>query len=315
MQQLAADVDVGAEVMVATPGLDPATVDPTTAQVAYDNSVVPAGQATVTFAADGTAASVANNSQIGWEQGDNLYLYVEAKAASAGDVQALVDQVNKNAADIAALQAGGGTGGIGEAPTDGDLYARASSAWVPVRPPLPDQTHTYGLTAAGARSTKAVDLQWSQAVPAGGGEVAGDLKVTGSMEVDGDFTMKGPWLTLAEAGAPAAIFINGAPGNYGAIVGQTGGVDRWRVYVCDYTAELGNNVGSDFRLIGFDDGGAQLGEWLHVERANGRAHFGGDVAVAGDLQVQTINGNPAAAMLERIAKLEQEVQELRNKRK
>jgi hypothetical protein len=316
MQQLAADVDVDESVMVATPGLEGATVDPTTAQVAYEGRVVPAGQMTVEFAADGTSASVTNKSQVGWEQGDSLYLYVEAQTATAGDVQALVDQVNKNTQDIADLQAAPPSGGgVGEAPQDGDLYARSNSQWLPVRPPLPDQTNTYGLTAAGARSTKVVDLQWSQAIPTSGGTVVGPLTVNGSMTVDGDFTMTGPWLVLSETNTPAAIFLSGGAGNYAAVIGQTAGVDRWRVYMGDYHPEQGNNTGSDFRLMGFDDGGASLGEWLHIERATGRSHFATDVAIGGDLQVQTINGNPAVAVFERLANLEKEVQELRNKRK
>ena len=51
----------------------------------------------------------------------------------------------------------------------------------------------------------------------------------------------------------------------------TGGVDRWRLDVTDN--ETGSNAGSNFYLVGCDDTGALLNNWLFIERRTGEVSF------------------------------------------
>jgi hypothetical protein len=229
------DVQPQATAQVATPGLDMSAMDPATAQLALDGFVLVVGtDASVTF--DGANATVTNLSAEVWEAGQNLYVYVAAQADAGG--------------------------GIPEAPADGNVYARQGGAWVPVRPPIPDPTQTYGLTGTGVKGT-AADLQWSAAVPAAGGSVNGDLEINGA------------WLQVRSTPNNAAIvYVNGGPpGMPALLIGRIADVDMWRIYL----AAMGPP--SDFHLVAMDDTGTVETEALNIERATGNLTLNAGVAV------------------------------------
>lgn len=69
----------------------------------------------------------------------------------------------------------------------------------------------------------------------------------------------GASLTLGKAASGAGNFIQSA----------TAGVNRWRMFLGDATAEAGANSGSNFSILRMSDAGASLGTALSIDRATG----------------------------------------------
>jgi hypothetical protein len=117
-------------------------------------------------------------------------------------------------------------------------------------------------------------LAWQQAA----GSVA-DLDAA-YVNVTGD-TMTGN-LTINQAVNNPAIFALSSSGTgVNAIIGaRNAGQQRWAMYLGNQAAETGGNVGSDFGLNRIDDAGTTvLGTALTINRASGRADFGGNLSL------------------------------------
>jgi hypothetical protein len=110
-----------------------------------------------------------------------------------------------------------------------------------------------------------------QAYPITGGVLTGNVTIQKS----------NPILTLWKA----------ASGEQAAIEGKrSGGAGsmRWRLLLGDETNEPGSgNIGSDFRLDNYNDGGTFVGSPFSIGRATGNALFGANVQITGQL---TANG-------------------------
>lgn len=106
-----------------------------------------------------------------------------------------------------------------------------------------------------------------------------ELQVTGDLAVVGDFDIN----QVGES-ASAWLDIRRDAGYVGSIRWQTGGVNRFSLYV-DNVAESGSDVGSDLHLWCNGDAGGSLVEVLKVTRASGDAVFGAKLTSTGDFDV------------------------------
>lgn len=115
--------------------------------------------------------------------------------------------------------------------------------------------------------------------------------------------------------ATPAIMLNRssvAPAN---IIGQSNGLNRWRLILGDGTAETGANAGSNLAFVNYDDVGGQITAPLNINRATGATTLASTVAstspttgaltVTGGLGVGgavnlgstlTLSANPTAAL-------------------
>jgi hypothetical protein len=75
-------------------------------------------------------------------------------------------------------------------------------------------------------------------------------------------------VTVAKAN-PALILDKAASGQAARVFGRTSNANRWAVELGDATAEGGGNVGSDFVIRRYDNGGAVLGAPVIITRASG----------------------------------------------
>lgn len=93
-------------------------------------------------------------------------------------------------------------------------------------------------------------------------------------------TLTGVLNVSPPAGNASIINLNKpSSGQYNILRGSTNGNRRWEVVVGDFSAELGNNAGSNFSINGFDDtGNTNLGQYFQLNRANGSASFIASVA-------------------------------------
>lgn len=102
----------------------------------------------------------------------------------------------------------------------------------------------------------------------------------------GSAVFQGPTQILAPFGNTPALGLVKYPSNgVAAIVGQAStGLPRWQLYLGDYSAELGGNLGSNFRIDRFNDDGSLNGvSPLLINRASGLATFGYGVTITGNL--------------------------------
>jgi len=152
---------------------------------------------------------------------------------------------------------------IGEAPNDGQQYARKNLGWTVVVSggggiaEAPVDTKTY------ARKDAAwVDITASLAtnyLPLTGGTLSGDLlisKASPAFELNASAAGQGRW-----------------------IVSRTGSLARWSIEFGSSAAESGGNAGSDFGLNRYNDAGTYLSTPLIITRNTGDAQFTGDITV------------------------------------
>ena len=121
-------------------------------------------------------------------------------------------------------------------------------------------------------------------------------------------TMTGD-LTLAGASGGALLLNKAAAGaTQNSIFGRRGGQDRWRLDLGESTAEAAGNVGSDYRLLSFDNAGAYLKVVYSISRADGTWVHHGNGTVVGTLNVNggvtvtglTVNGVASVSSLNAI---------------
>jgi hypothetical protein len=103
-------------------------------------------------------------------------------------------------------------------------------------------------------------------VPTSGGNILGNLSVSGILTVLGSNSLVLNALTQ---------------GQQRAILAQTNGASRWQLILADGAAEGGANSGSNFTLNAIADGGSVLRAALTIARDTGVATFGGPVTLAG----------------------------------
>lgn len=99
-------------------------------------------------------------------------------------------------------------------------------------------------------------------------------------------------LTVSSTTGGVAANLTGLAATHRAILGQTGGVTRWRLSLGDSSAESGSNAGSNCVLARYTDAGAFIDAPIQVNRATGQTALtslavGGLSVVAGN---SAING-------------------------
>lgn len=80
-------------------------------------------------------------------------------------------------------------------------------------------------------------------------------------------------ITVGVTPGVTALALNGAQGSWRSVSGQTNGSARWQMYLGDFGAELGGNLGSNFRLSSYADDGSALASPLIINRQTGQATF------------------------------------------
>jgi hypothetical protein len=98
------------------------------------------------------------------------------------------------------------------------------------------------------------------------------------VELAGD-TMTGD-LTIAKTN-PKLYLNKAASGQDASLIGTTGGSARWGISLGGITSEAGANVGSDFGITRYNDGGVAADSPLTINRATGAAAFLSMVTGAG----------------------------------
>jgi hypothetical protein len=217
-----------------------------------------------------------------------------------------------DAIDAQVAFASANTGGIGDAPADGNLYARENNAWAVVPPPTgvpeaPTTGQTFGRNNA----------QWVQIQPSivseapldglqyarqsGAWAAIGAAEATGVEEAPNNGVsyvrnseawtpLGGPYLPTTGGTVTGPVFIQGSnmlalTGAVGAIRSVLGGTGvgtisyRWSLTLGDQTAESGSNAGSNFSLTPISDAGSFLPVALSINRATGAATFGNQVTI------------------------------------
>jgi hypothetical protein len=159
----------------------------------------------------------------------------------------------------------GFTGGIPEAPLDGQTYGRKSAAWAVVLGK--QEVYVQPGEPAGAPALRDVlwvdtdeDIPWGQYLPLSGGTLTGPLTILRTTPVD------------------AYLSLNGPAGTVRAIYWGTGASTRWGMWASS-DAETGTNAGSTFTISRFNDAGAWLGDAVLVNRANGATTIQGLLSV------------------------------------
>jgi len=216
---------------------------------------------------------------------------------------------------------------IGEAPTDGQTYARLNNGWTPISAGGPSYMPQTGGVFSGnisvakvqpainVNSVAANDSAWfgyqrngtdrwraeMNTAPEGGANAGANYAVTrysdagvvidSPLVIDrasGVTTFKSVWIN--DAAPTFRIYKN--PGNDAAISGfnRIDNKRRWRLVLGDSTAEAGSNAGSDFRIDAYSDADSQLTTPLLIARATGNATF------AGNVTVKRATGNVALAV-------------------
>lgn len=205
------------------------------------------------------------------------------------------------------------TGGLADAPADGNLYGRENNAWSPVPPPTgvpeaPTNGQVFGR----------LNAQWVQIPPSPLTDAPTDGQVYGRQT--GNWVAVGAsagggipeapnngvsYVRNSETWLPAAylpltggsisgvltvqgsnsMVLNAAGGNQRSILGMTSNIARWVLTLGDGTTEGLNNTGSNFSLTAYSTTGAFLGNWLTISRATGATTLAGPVTANAGLAV------------------------------
>jgi hypothetical protein len=88
----------------------------------------------------------------------------------------------------------------------------------------------------------------------------------------------------------ASLIINTLVGNARNLAGQSGGINRWVMYLGAGGAEGGSNTGADFRIDRFSDAGTQIDSPLAITRSTGNVTIPNNLTVSGIINgFQSIN--------------------------
>lgn len=115
---------------------------------------------------------------------------------------------------------------------------------------------------------------------------------TGAVTLTGDLTLSksDAKLTVDSTANDGYANIQALANKYAGVIVRTGSSPRWGIVKSNY-GEPGSNVGSDLLITGYSDAGSSLGNWLTIERANGKVTLNGALALSGS-QHTIKNGTP-----------------------
>ena len=108
-------------------------------------------------------------------------------------------------------------------------------------------------------------------ISGGGGGGNNIYNTSDTLTANRTLTNGGFSLTFTGAANPFLLNLDANTNVRRRLAYTTGGVDRWRLDVTDN--ETGSNAGSNFYLVGCDDTGALLNNWLYIERRTGEVSF------------------------------------------
>lgn len=93
---------------------------------------------------------------------------------------------------------------------------------------------------------------------------------TGAWTISGVVTFSNSIVdpAIGDGTAAASIFLNGAAGTARSLWLQSGGVNRFRMFL-NTSAESGSDAGSTLSWQGYSDAGVSLGTYMSINRANG----------------------------------------------
>jgi hypothetical protein len=222
-----------------------------------------------------------------------------------------LDAIDTQVATIASQ-----TGGLADAPADGNLYARENNGWAVVPPPTgvpeaPTNGEVFGR----------LNAQWVQIPPSPLTDAPKDGVIYGRQSgfwvgvADSTNTVEeapnngtsfvrnseawvplgGPYLPLTGGtvvsltvgqvltvlGSNSMVLNAVTTGQQRAILAQQNGVSRWQMILADQSPETGSNAGSNFGLYPLSDTGSMLSMALSINRATSQATFGAPMTVMG----------------------------------
>lgn len=98
--------------------------------------------------------------------------------------------------------------------------------------------------------------------------------------IGGTTPAAGTFTGLTVTATQPNLNISGTVGNARSVYYQTSGTNRW-VFYTDASAESGSNVGSNFHIGAYADGGTYLNNYVSITRSNGNVNFSGTVSKGG----------------------------------
>lgn len=159
----------------------------------------------------------------------------------------------------------GDTGGIGEAPTDGQTYGRKNSAWNVV---VSGGGAASSITFTPAGNIAATNVQAAIAeVDTEKVAKAGDT-MTGNLQIN--------------KANPSLVLQKLAAGQANQLAGYNGANPRWSLALGDSSAEGGSNAGSNFALYRYTDAGGLIDTPLTIARTNGGVTLTGALTLPAD---------------------------------
>jgi hypothetical protein len=159
----------------------------------------------------------------------------------------------------------GDTGGIGEAPTDGQTYGRQNAAW--------------NIVVSGGGAASSITF-----TPAG--NIAATNVQAAIAEVDTEKVAKaGDTMTgnlQINKSNPSLVLQKTAAGQANQLAGYNGANPRWSLALGDSSAEGGSNAGSNFALYRYTDAGGLIDTPLTIARTTGGVTLTGPLLLAAD---------------------------------
>ena len=160
-----------------------------------------------------------------------------------------------------------------DAPSDGTVYGRRNKLWVNAPAEAPADSGTYG-----RRNNAWVSLATTTGVPEApsDGNIYGRLNATWTVVAGG-----GGGITQAQADlrylqlvggtltGATGLLMAGAAGTNRHIMGETGSVWRWEMRIANSDPESTGNLGSNFQLLRYADGGGLIDAPVTINRATG----------------------------------------------
>jgi hypothetical protein len=182
---------------------------------------------------------------------------------------------------------------VGEAPIDGQQYARSDGAWEVVVGGTGGGGSTAWADITGKPSTfpptlpiassgvTGLDTAQSAQDTAIAGKVAkGGDTMTGSLAIMPASGSAGLTLAASSSGDTLTWFSKSASGQGNYLDGLTNYSKRWRLTLGDAVAESGSNAGSNFTLGRYTDAGALIDVPLAINRATGLSTVTADPTAA-----------------------------------
>lgn len=216
---------------------------------------------------------------------------------------------------------GGGSGGIGEAPTDGQQYGRQNAAWtlisgggVTASNPLIIEKGTTSppiaiISTVGGLNRWRLNLGDSEVETgvAGGSDFHLDSYNNDgtyrNLVIHADRDTSEVTITSGPAPHHAILTLNKLnDGQAATVQGKRSGGLRWGMALGDGVNETGGSAGSNFRINSYDDNGNFLGAPFFIERSTGKVQLtGGATAGTPILSINKLVSGQTAAIQGQLA--------------